>query len=267
MLTNSTSTGSSGLPSLPIITPPEPARSDREKYGTLFFLGIAGLLVLLALVGWFGYRLWTMRDIWSGIYLLNDAGQPEEKRIQAAFTLSHDPRLEQNQLWDLSMNRKLPELARYTLAERIGTELVARDPRSYASAVTLSPDWPSWLRLVLVRPLAYAATRGHALSRERLGELCRRTIRDDPAVRLWVLYALAVQTRPDPQTVVEIERVARSDSPESELARLLLDAIESDEAQRISILDRATAWNREHHPDTRRIWQGWTLKEGKLERL
>ena len=38
------------MPSLPIITPPEPARSDREKYGTLFLLSIAGLLVLLAFV-------------------------------------------------------------------------------------------------------------------------------------------------------------------------------------------------------------------------
>jgi hypothetical protein len=263
---NSSSSGPSGLPSLPIITPPAAPRSDPEKYGTLFYLGSAGLVVLLALVGWFGYRMWSMRDIWSSIYLLNDASQPEAKRVQAAFKLSHDPRLEQNQLWDLSLNRKLPDLARYTLAEGIGSELVAQDPQGYAAAVALSPDWPSWLRLVLVRPLAYAATRGHAVSRERLGELCRRTIRDDPAVRLWALYALAVQTRPDPRTIVEIEQVAQADSPESDLASLLLEAVHADESRRITLLDSATAWNREHHPDTRRIWQGWSVREGKLER-
>lgn len=266
-MTNSTNPGASGLPSLPIISPPTSTRSDQEKYGALFFVGITGLIVVLALLGWFGYRLWSMRAVWADVYLLNEARQPEEARIQAAFRLRHDPRVEQNQLWDLSLNRKLPELARYILAEGIGTELVAQDPQSYASAVALSPDWPSWLRLVLVRPMAYAATRGHALSRERLGELCRRSIRDDPVVRLWALYALAVQTRPDPQTAVEIKRVTQAPETDHDLAEILLDAVHSDEARRIEILDRATAWNREHHPDTRRIWQGWTLREGKLERL
>lgn len=230
----------------------------------MFFLGIAGLVVVGALAAWFGYRFWSMRDVWSNIYVLNDAREPEEKRIQAAFALSHDRRVEPRQFWDLSLNRKLPELARYLLAEAIDSELVARDPQGYASAVAMSPDWPSWLRLVLVRPLAYAATRDHAISRERLGELCRRTIRDDPAVRLWALYTLAVQNRPDPQTVIEIDRVARADGPYQELAHTLLEAIDSDQPRRIKILDCATAWNREHHPDTSRIWRGWTLRDGNL---
>jgi hypothetical protein len=263
-MTNSPHSGSSSFPSLPIITPPLPARSQREKFGTLFYVGIIGLAVLVALVGWFGYRMWSMRDVWSNIYVLNDARMSEAMRVQAAFALSRDRRVEQNQLWDLCLNRKLPELARYTLAEAIGPELVAQDPQGYASAVTLSPDWPSWLRLVLVRPLAYAATRGHALSRERLGELCRRYIRDDPALRLWALYALAVQPRPDPQTVIEIERVSQADGPNRELAELFLDAVGSNESHRLEVLDRATAWNREHHPDTRRLWQGWTVREGTL---
>jgi len=29
-------------------------------------------------------------------------------------------------------------------------------------------------------------------------------------------------------------------------------------------LDRATFWNREHHPATVRLWRGWTLREGML---
>jgi hypothetical protein len=260
-MTNHTNPGSSSFPSLPILSPSEvPGRSEREKYGTLFYLGIAGLVVLVSLVTWFAYRAWTMRDVWSEIYVLHDPKVSIEKRVQAAITLSHDTRVEPNQLWDLSLNRRLPELARYALAEGIGPELVAQDPQGYVSAVARSPDWPSWLRLVLMRPLAYAATQGHSLSRERLGELCRQSDRDDQAVRLWALYALAVQTRPDPQTVVEITRVAESPGPDRELAQLLRDAVDSDETRRVALLDRATVWNREHHPDTRRLWEGWSLQ-------
>ena len=194
----------SKLPSLPIINPDLPARSTREKYGSLFTLGIAGLVVLVVLVGWFGYRAWAMRDVWAGIYVLHDRKEPEEKRLQAAYRLSRDARMEQSQLWELSLRRGLPDLARLVLAEGIGDDLVAEDPQGYVSAVARSPDWPGWLRLALARPMAYAATRGHAISRERLGELCRL---DDPVLRLWALYTLAVQSRPDPQTVVEIEQV------------------------------------------------------------
>ena len=37
---------------------------------------------------------------------------PTDRRIQAAFSLGHDPRVEQRQLWDLSLRRGIPELAR-----------------------------------------------------------------------------------------------------------------------------------------------------------
>ena len=40
------------FPDLPILNPGLPARSQREKYGSLFFLGIAGLLLLIALIAW-----------------------------------------------------------------------------------------------------------------------------------------------------------------------------------------------------------------------
>src|SRR5208283_1346841 len=174
MMMNSTEPKRSAFPSLPIINNPQaPSRSQREKYGTLFYLGILGLIVLVTLVGWFGYRVWSLRDVWAKIYVLNDAGEPEARRIQAAFSLGHDPRVEQRQLWDLSLRRGLPELARDILAEGIGPELVAEDPQGYVTAVARSPDWPDWLRLGLARPMAYAATRGHAISRERRGDLCR----------------------------------------------------------------------------------------------
>ena len=252
----------SAFPSLPILNNPlAPTRSQREKYGTLFYVGILGLVVLVTLVGWFGYRVWSLRDVWAKVYVLSDAHEPEARRIQAAFSLGHDHRVEQAQLWDLSLRRGIPELARDLLAEGIGPELVAEDPLGYVTAVARSPDWPDWLRLSLARPLAYAATRGHAISRERLGDLCRL---HDPVLRLWALYALAVQTRPDPQTAIEIEQVTRSTAAERELAELFLAAIRTDAAHRLEILDRATVWNREHHPATARLWQGWTVREGTL---
>jgi hypothetical protein len=262
MMMNSSEPKRRSFPSLPIINNPQaPPRSLREKYGTLFYLGILGLAVLLTLVGWFGYRLWSLRDVWANVYVLNDVREPDALRIQAAYSLGHDPRVEQRQLWDLSLRRGIPELARVFLAEGIGPELVAEDPQGYVTAVARSPDWPDWLRLALARPLAYAASRGHAISRERLGDLCRL---HDPVLRLWALYALAVQPRPDPQTKVEIEQVAKSPAPERELADLFLAAISCDEPHRLEILDRATLWNRDHHAGTARLWQGWAIRGSEV---
>ncbi len=259
---NSSESNQPSFPSLPILNnPPAPPRSQREKYGTLFYLGILGLMVLVSLVGWFGYRVWSLRDVWARIYVLSDDRQPEARRIQAAYNLGHDRRVEQRQLWDLSLRRGIPDLARFLLAEGIGGELVAEDPQGYVTAVARSSGWPNWLRLALARPLAYAATRGHAISRERLAELCRL---DDPVLRLWALYALAVLPRPDPQTTAELEKVAQSAESNHELAELLLAAIPRNEAERLEVLQRATLWNREHHPPTARLWQGWTERDGAL---
>jgi hypothetical protein len=260
---NSSDTNHPAFPNLPIVNPDLPRRSRRDKYGTLFFLGIAGLAVLTALVGWFGYKMWSLRDVWANVYVLHDGEQPEEARVQAAFALSRDPRVEQDQLWEMSLRRGLPDLARYVLGEGIGAKQVAEDPYGYVAAVAMSPQWPVWLRLVLLRPAAYAATEGHALSREMLGELCRQ---GDPIIRLWALYALAVQERPDPQTVVEIERVAQADGPCRELAQLFLSAIHADQPRRLAILHEATLWNRSHHPDASRIWRGWTVRDQRLVR-
>jgi hypothetical protein len=263
MMTSSNDTGHSPFPSLPIISPDPPPRSQREKYGLLFLAGIAGLIILIMLVGWFGYRVWNLREVWANVYTLHDVTRSQDERIQAAFSLSRDPRVEQRQLWDMSLTLGLPDLARYVLAEGVGAELVAQDPQAFVAAVARSPDWPGWLRLALTRPLAYASSQGHTISRERLGELTRL---GDPVIRLWALYALAVQARPDPQTVVEIERVYREAAPERELAGLLLAAIRGGEIERAASLAKATEWNREHHAETKRLLQGWELRQGSLTR-
>ncbi len=253
------------FPSLPIVTPDPPRKSQAEKYGLALYLGLGGLVVLLALIGWFGWRVWSMRPVWRNVYVLNDRQAPTELRIQAALDLSRDHRVEPRQLWDLSLHRDLPPLARYILAEGISADLVAADPLGYASAVARSEDWPEWLRLVLARPMAYAASQGHTLSRERLAELCRL---DDPQLRLWALYALAMQSRPDPAPKAKILRLADEPGPDRELAQLFEKALSAPDAPgRALILDEATAWTRARHPAVRPLWDGWTLKGGRVERV
>ena len=41
-------------PELPILPAAPNRRSNRERYGSLFYLGIGGLLILLGLILWFG---------------------------------------------------------------------------------------------------------------------------------------------------------------------------------------------------------------------
>src|SRR5262249_43027053 len=67
-----------GPPALPIVTPAERERdqarrrSGREKYGGLFYLGLAGLLVVVSLVGWFASNAWSLRAVWFNVYVLHD---------------------------------------------------------------------------------------------------------------------------------------------------------------------------------------------------
>ena len=106
-----------------------PRRSQREKYGGLFYLGIAGLLFMAVLVGWFGYGVWSNRDIWADVYAVHDASRPEADRIEAASRLAGNPRFADAPKMEISLRKDPPELARYVLAESISTEAVARDPR------------------------------------------------------------------------------------------------------------------------------------------
>ncbi len=64
------------FPDLPIVTPDPPRRSESERYGSLFYLGVGGLAVLVVLIGWFGWSAWSLRDVWTNIYILNDPKLP-----------------------------------------------------------------------------------------------------------------------------------------------------------------------------------------------
>jgi hypothetical protein len=262
---NGSGRGPIRFPELPILnlgvsTPAlAPARSQREKYGGLFYLGIAGLLLLISLIGWFGYGLWINRDIWADVYALNDVSRSEADRVEVAFRLGRNPRLADEQKLELSLRRDLPDLARYLLAESVSTELVARDPRNYAMVVTRSPGWPDWLRLLLSRRLAYGAGRGYDIPREPLEELKRHP---DPMIGLWATYALAVlpQSGADPAMRAELEETTHSADARGQLAIRLVGAIRA-EREREGRLDEATIWLHRHHPQAAKIWQGWDVRD------
>jgi hypothetical protein len=263
------------FPDLPILNPnevpaaPAPtarARSQREKYGGLFYLGIGGILLLIALVGWFGQGLWSNRDIWADVYALNDAKRPESERLDAALRLARNPRLDDGPRMEMALRKDLPELARYLLAESVSTDLVAHDPRSYALTVARSEGWPDWLRLLLARRLAYGAGRGYDVPREALDELRRHS---DPMIGLWATYSSAVlpRTGPDPALTADLEKAATAQGPTGELARRLLEALRATGEERERRLDEATEWLRRHHPEAAEIWRGREVRDQNVVRV
>jgi hypothetical protein len=250
-----------GFPELPIVTPPVSARSQREKYGSLFYVGIAGLVVLLALLGWFGYSVWSHRDLWADVYVLHDAKRPEIERIRAAYRLSRDDRLSDDARRGMALERTIPDLARYLLAESVSTDEVARDPRAFALAAARSPDWPDWLRLVLARRLAYGAARGYAIPREAVAELAQHS---DPMIRVWAYYAFAVTPGADPDMAAELEKAAQAPGDAQALAKMLVSDLGGPPASREERLDRATRWMQSHHAQAAKIWEGWQVDRGRV---
>jgi hypothetical protein len=273
-------------PSLPVIRVDAPRKTQAEKYGGLYYLGIAGLFVLLGLIGWFAYGAWSLRDVGTWIYVLHDRSRPETERIQAAFALSRDPRVNQRQLWDMCVYEQgLPPLARYLIAEGLTAEAASADPRGYALTVARSEGWPDWLRLLLLRPLAYRAAAGGTIMPESRGELRGLTVRGydplqrppvaseplgelrdrpDPIIGLWATFALAVSYDEGNPAWEDLERAAEAEGPDRELAGILLKALTAQGARRIRLLDRATLWVRRHHPGAARLWDGWEVRGDRL---
>src|SRR5258708_2484140 len=143
------------FPELPVITPDPPRLSNQEKYGSLYYLGIAGLVLTIAMVLNFAYGLWTTRDYWMAIGVMNRADRPEPERIRAAWTVSRHPTANDRNRSDFALLKTLPDLARYVLAEGMTSEAIRNDPKGYALMVAKSEGWPDWLRLLMARPMAY----------------------------------------------------------------------------------------------------------------
>lgn len=249
-------------PSLPIIRVDVPQRTQAEKYGGFFYLAITGLVVLVALIGWFAFGLWSLRDAGTQIYVLNDRSRPEAQRIDAAFVLSRDPRVNQRQYWDFCVrDAGLPPLARYLIAESLTAEAAAADPRGYALAVSRSEGWPDWLRLLLLRPLAYRAAAGGSIAPEPLAELRGHP---DPLIGLWAAFTQAAAGEDGAAAQRHLRREAERDGPGRDLARLLSEALAAEGAGRIRALDRASLWLRRHHPEATRLWARWEVRDDRL---
>ena len=248
------------FPSLPILAADEARRlTNVEKYGGLYYLGIGGLCVLVALVGWFGWNVWTLKSLWVNVYVLHDTSRPDSKRIAAAYAIAHDPRANQRQRWDIALERDLPPLARYTIAESLTAEAAAADPRAFGLAVSKSEGWPNWLRLLLTRPMTYAAAADSPVSIEGLEALLKSP---DPATALWASCGLAFVRDSDSKDLRAVAEVA---GPDRELALFLVEAIESKDVQRrIESLDKATAWLRTHHSEAARLWKGYRVDGDRL---
>lgn len=257
-----TNTPGREFPSLPIVSPDPARRPLSERYGALYYLGIAGLGVLVALLVWFAWGAWTLRTVWVEVYVLHDPSRLDSERIQAAYALSRDPRINQRQLWDIGLRKSLPPLARYVVVEALTAEAAASDPPGYGASVARSEGWPAWLRLLLTRPMAYAAAFDLPVARKSLAELARSP---DHATALWATFALAEGSEGESAFDAALRREAGTDGPDRALAAHLVAALDSARLEdRLKALDAATLWLRHHHPGAAALWAGWEAAADRL---
>lgn len=252
----------SGMPSLPIVNlEPWEQRSNLEKYGGFFYLALGGLVVLLGLIGWFAWGVWSLREVWRDVYVLHDPSRTEVDRVNAADRLARNPDATQRQLYEIARRSDLPDAARYLITEALTAEAASSDPSGYAEAIIRSEGWPDWLRLLFLRPLAYGSGEGEAIDPAPIRELSRHP---DPILRLWALYTLAESSRYHRSEHEQLRRAA-AEGPHAELAQLLLRALDStDGARRVGFLDEATTWIREHHPGAIEVWARWDRRGGEF---
>ena len=249
------------FPLLPIIAP-DPRRPESERYGGLFYLAIGGLIILASLLAWFGWGVWSLRSIWTNVYVLHNVERSEAQRVASAYALACDPAVNQRQLWDIALRRSLPPIARYVVAEALTAEAASADPRGFGVSVARSEGWPDWLRLLMIRPLAYRAALNLRVPREPLRELTRA---DDHATTLWANYALAAGPEGEKSAETVLRQAATGDGFDRLLARLLLKALDAKRLdEQLAALDEATLWLRRNHPGAAPLWRRWTIISGRL---
>jgi len=251
------------FPDLPIVTPDPPRLTLREKYGGLYYLGLGGLILTVAMVGNFAYQIWATRDLWAAFMVLHDENRPEPERLRAAWGLTHHPAANDVQRMEVAFRATLPDLARYIVAEGLTTESIRNDPKAYALMVAKSEGWPNWLRLVLIRPMAYGVGEGYRIAWEPLDSLRENK---DQAIVLWATYTRAAMGAGDPTAAAALEAAARHDGFFQPLASLLDQAAKAQGGDRVKKLDEATAWLRDHHPVVAMLWKGWEERGGRLVR-
>jgi hypothetical protein len=253
----------SPFPSLPIVTIDPPRKTQREKYGSFFYLGIAGLLISVSLVGWFSWQIWSLRGVWTNVYILHDESRPTEARIAAAYLLARDARVTGQQRWDIALRRPLPDMARYLVAESLTTDLVKADPAQFARVVAFSDGWPEWLRLLGLRAMAAAASEGTTFPPDPLEALAKH---DAPLFACWADYIRAVSGDGDRAAASRLRKRAEGQGPEARSARELARAIEAGSFERATHLTAAARLIRTDSPEAARVWEGWVEDGDRLAR-
>ncbi len=235
------------FPKLPIVSPADlPPLSQREKYGGLFYVGIGGLVLLVAMLGYFAYAAWSLRDVWSDVYKLNDPHRPEPERLAAANRLAQSARLGDAQKLALALDRNLPDRARLALAEGVSAELAAGDPRGFSLAVARSPGWPSWLRLTLELNLARGVIRGYAIPPLALEELSHS---EDPMIAAVAFFARTVARPEDADARKALELQAAGQGPAAEITRRLLEVLHAPAPRREAMIDEIGRWFHDGRPE------------------
>lgn len=218
--------------------PPElPRLSTRQKYGSLFWLGISGLVFSIILVSWFVMNLWLMREVWREIYVLHNESLPESRRIEAASQLARLPRVEPSQLQPMIFRRYLPVKARIIIAESLKSpDSVATGREMLRLLFTQGATSPEpWLR----RHLARLAATGLPIDKMDTADLFEKLLNDsDPVVADWSAYALF---RSDVTKRKESGRKwLESRLAHDPVAEALALAISSDDLSRRIALEQAT---------------------------
>lgn len=242
------------FPQLPIVQLTEVERkTTAEKYGSFYYVSAIGLIAFMGLIVWFAWSAWTMRDVWASVYTLHDASRSEADRINAARMLAADSRVNQRQLYDISLRRDLPPLARAIAAQALTSEAIRDDPRAYALAVARSEGWPDWLRLLMLRPLAEGAGEGLAINQEALRELSEHA---DPVIRRWAEYTIAESIPDDPGPIRLLTQAAERGDAQSPLASRLLEALKARGDHRARLLRGADDWTRANHSQLSAVLRG-----------
>lgn len=223
-----------GFPNLPIIPASEVRKTQAEKYGGLFYLGAVGLALLIGLIAWFGWGVWSLRYVWSNIYVLNDPSRDEATRLAAAKDLVANPDLTPQQRLDLSLSTTAPIAARILIAESIPREAILSDPKAFPRSIAEKEGLPAELRLVYLRQMAFAADWLEKYPEAPL----RKLIKDSKGSAVaWGQFCLSATRKPvDPEGLAK-----QANDAETPLLKLLIQAIQVHGAERVRLLNEAKA--------------------------
>lgn len=236
------------LPDTP--APAQPRLSNAEKYGSLYWLGISGLVFSIGLVGWFAWSLLAMRTVWQAVYVLHDTSSPTEERMAAAESLLADPRVQPAQIQPMIFRPTLPDKARYLLAEGLEKAVSPADARQMLAVLATrnASSPPNWLRGHLARLAAVTIPADARFPAEAFRNLLTD---EDPIVADWAAFALAAYGADAGKSAgtARLENRAASGSP---LAKALADAAKA--PQERMLLNKANSAMRSETPATRAIF-------------